>query len=127
MRTDDSDLRNHLETQKTVLKIRNGMSLSNQIKFVQLSQTMRSFFNITLQILKTIKMEKDDEISSKKFIFSYDELNDENNIKMVKWNKNLKIGSEEIYKIKSSQGDQIEELLARRLDLLINKTEEILS
>ena len=127
MRTDDSDLRNHLKTQKTVLKIRNGMSLSNLIKFVQLSPTMRSFFNISLQILKTIKMEKEDEISYKNFIFDYDELKDENNMKMVKWNRNLKIWSQEIYNKKSSEINQIKELFARRLDLLINKTEEILS
>ena len=116
-----------LKLRKKVLKIRNGMSLSNQIKFVQLSQTMRSFFNISLQILKTIKMAKEDEISYTNIIFDYDELKDENNMKMVKWNRNLKIWSQEIYNKKSSEINQIKELFARRLDLLINKTEEILS
>ena len=124
MRTDDQDLKNHLETQKTVLEIRNGMSLTNLIKFVQLSSTMRSFFEISLQVLQNIQSKINCENSNQIVSLDHYELNNGN--KINKRNKDLQM-RRQTRNIRSSKAtDEYGSQSRKILDLFINKTQEIL-
>ena len=128
MRTENPKLKTHLETQNKVLKIRTGMSSTNLIKFVQLSPTMKSFFEISLKILRSIQERVQNWGSIQNEILS---LSDESSgIKNMK-----KIKRIQFHQIKLQTGKPMSinirddyELSSRsRLDALIVKTEEILN
>ena len=125
MKIDDLDLKNHLKTQNKALKIRNGMSWTNIIKLVQLSPTMRSFFEISLQILQRIKNEIDDFKNIKIKHLNHDKINNDNKIKIEEWTKAIEMKNQAINNISSIESNQIKELFRKRLSMLIKKTEEI--
>ena len=117
----------HLETQKTILKIRSGMSAYNLAKITRLSPTMKSFFEISLQILYSIYATIKNNLWDQKRIMNHDNLLiNFKNMKMVKTNKRTPFIKSAIIKRKLNIKDD-EDLQINRIESLIDKTKEILN
>ena len=104
------------------------MSAYNLAKITRLSPTMKSFFEISLQILCSINSKIKNNLWNQKRIMKHDNLSiNFKNIKMVKTNKSTLLIKSAIKKRKLKTEDDEEVLLRNRVESLIDKTKEILN